>query len=301
MHLKSKIYNFLIYILTYLLREVTTQPYKMEIKQETKKEKPMINNSDSEENDKIKQIKASIINFDDEEDLLPTNKRIKEVLNFDDKRTNKKVVSIVDDFENDGDNDSIKNNKIMESLKSSILSSNSEFSNCDKISERMADIITMKDERKEDIERNIEGRKRGHKKNVLTMNRILPAPGEIENYLAVRSPPEEEFFLMTLMWYKLNHQHFWKICDINGQKLFMKASKDMKLPFFKFPDFIEKELDTAYLNLIYQKRKKKHMQKTPKKLTPLQKKQRLRVKQVPAEESRGKVLDDDYDIDDEYF
>lgn len=146
------------------------------------------------------QIKASIINFDDDDYMLPTNKRIEEIFEFHDKTPNDKVVSIVDDFEDgDGRNGLKQRNKIIDSMKSSVISSSSEFSNCDKISERMADIIIMKDDKKEDTDRNLEGRKRGHKKNVLTMNRILPAPGEIENYLAVRSPPEEEFFLMTLM------------------------------------------------------------------------------------------------------
>ena len=145
------------------------------------------------------QIKASIINFDDDEFMLPTNKRIQDIFEFHDKFPNDKVVSIVDDFGPDDHNNIKENNKMMDSMKSSLVSSNSEFSNCDKISERMADIIIIKDGVKEDVDRNLEGRKRGHKKNVLTMNRILPAPGEIENYLAVRSPPEEEFFLMTLM------------------------------------------------------------------------------------------------------
>jgi hypothetical protein len=35
---------------------------------------------------------------------------------------------------------------IMQSIKSSIASSSSDFSNCDKISERFAEIITMKEE-----------------------------------------------------------------------------------------------------------------------------------------------------------
>ena len=136
---------------------------------------------------------------------------------------------------------------------------------------------------------------------MLTIHKVLPVTHEIDSYLAVRSPPEEEFFLMTLMWYKLNHQHFGKICDINGQKLYIKASKDLMIPFYKFSEFIEKELDAAYLSLIYQKRKKKHLQKTIKKLTPLQNAQKQRVKITPLVEQRGKILDDEYDLDDEYF
>ena len=83
----------------------------MELKQSAKIEKLKINNVDFEEDkdDKLKQIKASIINFDEEEDLLPTNKRIAAVLDFNEKRAKNKVVSIIDDFENDVINDSIKN------------------------------------------------------------------------------------------------------------------------------------------------------------------------------------------------
>ena len=73
----------------------------------------------------------------------------------------------------------------------------------------------------------------------------------------------------------------------------------MRLPFFKFPEFIEKELEAVYLNLMYNQRKKKHMKKK-KPLTKLQQLQRHHVKKCP-EEMFGKVLDDDYDFDDEYF
>lgn len=81
--------------------------------------------------------------------------------------------------------------------------------------------------------------------------------------------------------------------------MYKKALKECGSNFLVYPEFIEKELDAAYLNLMYLKMKKKHMQKT-KPLTKLQKKQRLRVKQHP-EEMFGKLLDDDYDFDDEYF
>lgn len=83
--------------------------------------------------------------------------------------------------------------------------------------------------------------RRGHKKNVQTMNRILPSPGEIQNYLAVRKPPDEEFFLMLLLSFKLNHPHMEQICSINSTKLLDKAIREKKLTFFQFSHFIEEE------------------------------------------------------------
>lgn len=272
---------------------------RSEQKPESLKPEKYTGKSAKEESEQL--IKASIINFDDDEDdLLPTNKRIEEVFDFHSDLQPQKRVSVMEDFE-PGHRSLRQHPRQKDSCRSSLISSSSDFSNCDKISERLADIVMLRDEHKEQSERNLEGRKRGHKKNVLTMNRVLPSKEEFANYLQVRPPPEEEFFLMTLMCYKLNHQHFGKICDINGQKLYLKAAKELKVPLFKFPEFIEKELDKIYLDMMYRRRKKKHMQKPKKPLTTLMKKQRLRVKQVDPAEQHGKILDDDYDLDDSYF
>ena len=242
--------------------------------------------------------KPKFVDFDDEE-ILPVNKPIEEIPYFENEEETKRF-SVVESKWEKLTEKFIEKPKRMESIKSSIISSSSDFSNCDKISERLAEIIIIKEE-KDHVEEIAEIKRRGHRKNALTIHRVLPISNEINNYLSARSPPEEEFFLMTLMWYKLNHQHFGKICDINGQKLYIKASKDLMLPFYKFPDFIEKELDSAYLNLIYLKRKKRHLQKPTKALTPLQQAQRLRVKQAAQNEQRGKIYDDEYEFDDDYF
>jgi len=75
-----------------------------------------------------------------------------------------------------------------------------------------------------------------------------------------------------------------------------KAVIEKKLNFFQFSAFIEEECDAAYLNACYQRHKKR----SPKKLTKLQVKQRQRVKLYP-ELLFGRVIDDEYDLDDWYF
>jgi hypothetical protein len=186
--------------------------------------------------------------------------------------------------------------KTMEAFKPSILTESESSYSIDIMSKRSESIVQVKGERGSN-EQNMR-RKMAHSKVSEDMNRILPLAEDMAQFLAVRKPPEEEYFLMTLMTYKLNHAHFAKICNINPQELFRKASKELKLQFFAYSGFIEKELDTVYMNLMYKTRKEKHLKKKP--LTKLQKKQRHRVKKYP-EEMYGKMLDDDYDFDDEYF
>ena len=235
-------------------------------------------------------------------DAMPSNEEVQDALDVRRSTLMHANVSVMEDFDADPEipSNAAKQSKRMESFKSSILSkSSSSQSDYDRMSEQIAEFIQVKEEHGVQSEDYIKGKARGHKKNVQTMNRILPAPDEMEQFLAVRKSPEEEFFLMTLVCYELNHAHMKKICDINSQKLFNRAAVELKLPFYQFPGFIEKELDSAYMNLMYKQRKKKHMKKA-KPLTKLQKRQRARVKECP-EELYGKVLDDDYDFDDEYF
>ena len=39
----------------------------------------------------------------------------------------------------------------------------------------------------------------------------------------MRKSPEEEFFMMLLMTYKLNHPSMNKVCDIDSKELFYLA------------------------------------------------------------------------------
>jgi hypothetical protein len=235
------------------------------------------------------------------EENLPSNTEVQNALNWHRQTGKYENISIMEDFESSPQNK--ENERIsfkMESLKSSMFSQSSDsFSDYDKMSKGMADIIEIKPGAGFDSDMILKRRPREEGKSISQSEKTLPSPEEQSHMLSMRKPPEEEFFFMTLNYYKIKHKHMQQIWDINAQKLYKKALKEWGPNFLVYPEFIEKELDEAYLNLMYLKMKKKHMQKA-KPLTKLQKKQRLRVKQYP-EEMFGKLLDDDYDFDDEYF
>ena len=80
------------------------------------------------------------------------------------------------------------------------------------------------------------------------------------------------------------------------KRKFQRTGRDVKLAF---PEGNENEMDADFLNQMYQKRRKKFT-KRKKKLTMLQKKQRYRVKKN-IEYSYGKILDDEYEVEEDYF
>lgn len=247
------------------------------------------------------QLRVRPVTEEEQFEYMPSNENIKHALETNEQEVAHKNVSVIDDSDPfPGTEDEEYKSKVMETFKSSVISASSSSYDFDKMSDKIDDIVKLKEQRGRESQRSLKGRDKVQKMKTENDNRILPAPSEMESFFAMRKPPEEEFFLMTLMCYKLNHLHMEKICDINGKELYNKAALDMRLPFFQFPNFIEKELDSAYLNVAYQKRKKKHLKKTPKKLTKLQKRQRRRVMEYP-EQLRGKILDDDYEFDDSYF
>lgn len=234
---------------------------------------------------------------------LPDSSDVFDALNGNEASMRIENISIMENFEADPEPEQEKHRskekscKTMEDFKPGILTESEDSYSSDRMSKEIDNIVQVKGERK-NYEQNI------RRKNAMTkinqdLNRILPEPEDMSQFLAVRKPPEEEYFLMTLMTYKLNHDHFAKICSINSNKLFYKATQELKLPFFSYPSFIEKELDTVYMNLMYKKHKKKHTKKK-KPLTKLQKKQRENVLKH-TDEMYGRMLDDDYDFDDEYF
>jgi hypothetical protein len=47
----------------------------------------------------------------------------------------------------------------------------------------------------------------------MVMNQLF-TPEMDAKFLAMRKSPEEEFFMMLLMTYKLNHPNMNKICDV---------------------------------------------------------------------------------------
>ena len=237
--------------------------------------------------------------FSDEN--LPSNTDVQRALNWQKQTGKYENISIMEDFGNSPQNK--ENERIsykMKSLKSSMFSQSSDsFSDYDKMSKGMADIIEIKPGAGIDSDMIRRRKPKEDSKSISQSEKTLPAHEDQSHLLSMRKPPEEEFFFMTLNYYKIKHKHMQQIWDINAQKLYKKALKECGPNFLVYPEFIEKELDAAYLNLMYLKMKKKHMRKA-KPLTKLQKKQRLRVKQHP-EEMFGKLLDDDYDFDDEYF
>lgn len=243
------------------------------------------------------------VEFEGSEEIgLPNNNDVFDALNGNDASMRIENISVMENFEAEVEQEENhkhyeKSSKTMEDFKPSILTESEDSYSSDRMSKEIDNIVQIKGERL-NYEQNM------RRKNALTkinqdLNRILPGPEDMSQFLAVRKPPEEEYFLMTLMTYKLNHDHFAKICSINSNNLFFKATKELKLPFFSYPSFIEKELDTVYMNLMYKKHKKKHTKKK-KPLTKLQKKQRENVLKH-TDEMYGRMLDDDYDFDDEYF
>ena len=244
----------------------------------------------------------------DRNSIVPTNQNIENALaENSDSFVQRRVSVITTDMMYEDGKNQVKEqepmirkqlSKRMESMKSSIISQDS--------SEYMTEELNPQDrfapmrQLSQPDMQNVYQKKlnRGHKKNVLTVDRVLPLPGEIGQYLSVRKPPDEEFFHMSLLSFKLNHPHMEKICSINPTKLLEKALYEKKLTFFQFGQFIEQECDKAYLNAKYRQRKKK--KKTPKKLSKEQKRQRKRVKEHP-DQMYGKVFDDEYDLDDSYF
>ena len=236
---------------------------------------------------------------EESEEFMPTSDEVQEALSRQEiEDGGHKNISIINTYDDDI---ALQKSKRMDSFRPSIVSESSDsFSDLDQMSKGMADIIDMRESAGFEKQKVMRKRAAKEEKKIRQSNTdILPAPEDMEQMFSVRRPPEEEFFFMLLTCYKINHAHMSKICDINGKNLFEKAASVKKIPFFEYPNFIEKELDAAYMNMMYQKRKKKHVVKA-KPLTKIQKKQRLRVKKYP-ENLYGKVLDDEYDFEDDYF
>eukprot|EP00347_Sterkiella_histriomuscorum_P021133 403335130 len=72
----------------------------------------------------------------------------------------------------------------------------------------------------------------------------------IMNTRTKRDDAEIEFFKMLVLCYKLNHPQMSKICHINSEKLYRRA-KSENITFFKFQEWIEKQVNTKTLSVLY--------------------------------------------------
>ena len=59
---------------------------------------------------------------------------------------------------------------------------------------------------------------------------------------ALRKDPNEEFFKMTLLSYKLNHPETSCLMDSGSGELYKKV-KESKKPFYKWPDWIKEYME----------------------------------------------------------
>ena len=69
-----------------------------------------------------------------------------------------------------------------------------------------------------------------------------------------RKQPSEEYFMLTTQIIKMNSPHMENICSVNTQLLYEKALHD-EIPFHKWHEWIEKQLNNAYIQTLYKKKK----------------------------------------------
>lgn len=149
--------------------------------------------------------------FSDEN--LPSNADVQNALNWQRQTGKQENISIMEDFGNSPQNK--ENDRIsykMESLKSSMFSHSSDsFSEFDKMSKGMADIIEIKPGAGIDSDMIPRRKPREENKSISQSQRTIPAQEDQSHLLAMRKPPEEEFFFMTLNYYKIKHKHMQQI------------------------------------------------------------------------------------------
>lgn len=58
---------------------------------------------------------------------------------------------------------------------------------------------------------------------------------------------------MTLLSYKLNHKSIEKILTVDGKSMYEEALKQ-GVPFFKWNEWIEDQLDKVYWEQVYKKK-----------------------------------------------
>jgi chromosome segregation ATPase len=79
-----------------------------------------------------------------------------------------------------------------------------------------------------------------------------------------RKSPSEEYFLLSAQVIIMNSIHMENICSVSPQALYEKALMD-QIPFHKWHQWIEKQLNAAYLQSLYQKKNKFYWTKTSQK------------------------------------
>lgn len=80
---------------------------------------------------------------------------------------------------------------------------------------------------------------------------ISSSPLKVEK----RKSPDEEFFMMTLLAFKIRNQELDKVIQLDSKKLFKEVLK-LKKAFFDFPRWIEEEANKQFLNYKYGKMNK---------------------------------------------
>lgn len=69
--------------------------------------------------------------------------------------------------------------------------------------------------------------------------------------LGIRKDPNLEFFQMLLLSYKMNNQDLEEVMELDHREMYLKCTKEEKVTFFHFPDWIGKEIAKIRFRKVY--------------------------------------------------
>lgn len=75
--------------------------------------------------------------------------------------------------------------------------------------------------------------------------------------MGIRKDPNLEFFQMLLLSYKMNNQDLEEVMELDHREMYLKCTKDEKVTFFHFPDWIAKEINKIRFRKVYHQNKKR--------------------------------------------
>jgi len=73
---------------------------------------------------------------------------------------------------------------------------------------------------------------------------------------AGRKEPNQEFFQMCLLSFKMNNQDLDEVMNLDQKALYHKCAEQEKKQFFEFQDWISKEVNKIRFKKVYNKNKK---------------------------------------------
>jgi hypothetical protein len=79
----------------------------------------------------------------------------------------------------------------------------------------------------------------------------------------IRKDPNEEFFMMTFLSYKLNHKEYEKILATDGRALYLEVNAK-KIPFYDWAKWIDEKFEKEWFDFKYRKTKRMMIVVQPK-------------------------------------